>query len=142
MKQIDLSNVSAQEVFDRVVTHLRAQNARSFILKMDSPFDNEYTCAYRGANGFKCAIGCLIPDEEYKPEMERGSLEMLLMDTANCPRLFAKNSATEKMFNQHYYLLSSLQDIHDRIDISKWEKHFEMCAKRFYVNFTPKKYNE
>lgn len=27
-------------------------------------------CAYRGANGLKCAVGLFITDYEYKPEME------------------------------------------------------------------------
>jgi hypothetical protein len=30
------------------------------------------SCAYRGVGGKKCALGHLIPDERYEPEMEGG----------------------------------------------------------------------
>ncbi len=32
-------------------------------------------CAYRGVDGCKCAVGHLIADEEYRPEMEGTCLD-------------------------------------------------------------------
>lgn len=55
---IDLTN---QQIFDKVATHLLTQKTKS----MDG-----FQCRYRGPNDAKCAIGCLIPDEVYKCSME------------------------------------------------------------------------
>lgn len=49
-----------QEIFEMVAKHLFQQKERS----MDGK------CLYRGPNGKKCAIGILIPDEKYDPDME------------------------------------------------------------------------
>lgn len=49
-----------QETFDRVMDHLRKQGR---------PAIHVGTCRYR-ERGNKCAIGALIPDEEYRRRME------------------------------------------------------------------------
>lgn len=53
-----------QETFEIVARHLLAQGKRS-VLK-----ETPDTCAYRGEGGLKCAVGCLIPDELYRPSFE------------------------------------------------------------------------
>lgn len=47
-----------QEIFDKIITHLRTQKVKS---------GNESFCMYKDANGNKCAVGCLIPDDLYDP---------------------------------------------------------------------------
>ena len=47
-----------QEVFDRVARHLLTQRRKSMIERSAGP-----VCAFRGVDGTKCAIGCLIPDQ-------------------------------------------------------------------------------
>ena len=62
MEPITLTNLHAkslQEVFDRVASHLLTQSARSLL-------PDGSGCAYRGANGRMCAVGCLIADYEYE----------------------------------------------------------------------------
>jgi hypothetical protein len=50
------------EVFNKVEAHLLAQGVRSMkYLDM---------CAYRGAGGLRCAVGCLIKDEFYHESLE------------------------------------------------------------------------
>ena len=54
--------MNKHEIFAKVKAHLlkqgmRSMNAGSF-------------CAYRGAGGLSCAVGCLIPDAEYDPIIE------------------------------------------------------------------------
>ncbi len=56
-----------QEVFDMVARHLIGQGKRSMGVV---PGMGGRTCAYRGENGTKCAVGCLIPDEAYDPSIE------------------------------------------------------------------------
>ena len=55
------ANMTDQELFDRVVTHLAKQGRRAMA---------RVACLYRTPDGLKCAIGCLIPDEKYRAEME------------------------------------------------------------------------
>lgn len=60
-----------QAVYDYVVAHLRKQRVRSMIAS-----ELYAGCAYRGANNMTCAVGCLIPDEEYTPKFEGYSIRM------------------------------------------------------------------
>lgn len=48
-----------------------------------SVFGNK--CMYRTADGHKCAVGCLIPDEEYTCHMEGGIAgELISIDQYGC----------------------------------------------------------
>jgi hypothetical protein len=58
-----------QEVFDKVVTHLIAQGVPSQSVVEDAEVDVP-VCLYRGPEGAKCAVGCLIPDDIYHSDME------------------------------------------------------------------------
>ena len=44
----------------------------SAIVKQGKPSKDIGRCLYRGPRGLKCAIGWLIPDDLYKPEMDTG----------------------------------------------------------------------
>lgn len=58
---VRVSEMTPQQVFDRVVEHLATQGRAS---RADS------VCLYRGPGGISCAAGCLIPDAEYRPFFE------------------------------------------------------------------------
>lgn len=51
-----------QETFDTVARHLLTQGKPAVIIGQG--------CAYRGSDGTKCAVGCLIPDDKYSPAYE------------------------------------------------------------------------
>lgn len=51
-----------QELFDRSVSGVIAQGRQAK--------DTFAGCRYRTDNGLKCAVGQLIPDEDYSPAME------------------------------------------------------------------------
>lgn len=53
--------MTPQETFNIVKEHLLKQQCRAL---------GRGGCAYRGAEGRKCAIGCLIPDDKYTPDLE------------------------------------------------------------------------
>ena len=53
-----------QEAFDKMVRHLQSQNWKQATEGEFGP------CVYRGDNGRMCAIGCLIPDNEYTEALE------------------------------------------------------------------------
>ena len=52
-----------QADLNKMYDHLIKQGRKSTGAKWDG-------CAYRGDQGTMCAVGCLISDEEYVPEME------------------------------------------------------------------------
>lgn len=63
---------SAQEILDHVAPLLFAQGQRS-MLHPCAPDDEEPQCAYRGEGGLRCAVGFIIPDELYNPNIEGSS---------------------------------------------------------------------
>lgn len=46
--------------------HLAKQRAKSSVTLING----QEVCRYRGEDGMMCAVGCLIPDDKYDPEME------------------------------------------------------------------------
>lgn len=82
---------SKQEIFDTVVNHLHKQG---------KPAEVGNTCRYRTEDGLMCAVGCLIPDDKYKPEMEGHVAYDIL-------RILPPEVA------EHIEMLDDLQWIHD-----------------------------
>jgi hypothetical protein len=119
--------MTRQEVFDTVAAHLLKQNARSLIdpTDLDDP-----GCAYRGAAGLKCAVGCLIPDEVYKPSMEGiGMLGLLEAGAKWAPKL--------AYLHPHRFLLADLQRVHDGDAPAEWPTQLARVAREYSLTFTP-----
>ncbi len=111
---MSITNVDTnQEAFNKMVAHLRAQNAKSIQ-------DNHY-CLYRGPDGMKCAVGCLIPDSEYSEDFENRSIsELKQMDIL-----------PDSLKNTSYPLLQQMQEVHDSWDVSQWENGIDLTARMF-----------
>lgn len=104
-----------QEVFDKVVAHLRKQNAKSA--------DNE-RCLYRAPDGKMCAVGCLIPDEMYDPEMEGAT---------------ASDEIVGQVLDElkiDWKLALDLQYIHDDYDVEEWEERLEFIAMQYKLEMS------
>ena len=84
-----------QTVFDIVIQHLRTQGSRSI---------NGVRCAYRSRDGLKCAIGALIPDDAYYPELEEYGINI---------RSSKLIEAIPKQYRADELLLFALQNLHD-----------------------------
>lgn len=84
--------MNKQQVFDTVVAHLRKQGKQAV--------NNDSKCVLRAPDGSKCAVGCLIPDNQYDPSFESHPLEAVVVLV---PRLRKMSVA----------LLCDLQDAHD-----------------------------
>lgn len=96
-----ITPLSKQEIFDLVCEHLAQQKMRCV--------SNAGCCVYRGPNGLKCAIGALIPDDLFTPEMEYETISNLLLhDDATSKRLCNLFGGTSNL-----EFLSSLQEAHD-----------------------------
>lgn len=63
-------------------------------------------CAYRGKNGTKCAVGLLIPDEEYDKSIESNSIRDLIIQE----KIKAANDQLEQ-------LLYDVQKTHDNLAV-------------------------
>lgn len=106
-----------QEIFDKVYTHLITQNAKST--------DGEATCAYRGTEGRRCAIGCLIPDHAYKKELEGFAAgSMYVRPTLNDLGIHVDDPTTLS-------LLSQLQAVHDVRNPGTWKVDLWVTAEKF-----------
>lgn len=111
--------MNPQEIFNTVVNHLRNQNSKAL--------NEEGSCCYRGCDGKKCAIGCLITDEEYSQCFEGVSAQNLLQ-VQNIP-----DSLKVKLSN-HHKLLQNLQNIHDSYPVQAWESQFKRIAQLYSLN--------
>lgn len=121
---------TAQEVFDKIVTHLRAQGKKSLGA-------TGIACKYRGVDGLRCAVGCLLSDDEYQPWMDDstsaggGSIGKV-MET-----LFHSNPSLYAKLKPHGHLLAEMQGLHDASDPFVWEQRFEQVAKTHCLVYTP-----
>ena len=102
-----------QELFTRVKNHLLKQRAKSI--------DYTGSCMYRGENGLKCALGCLIPEKKYKLEFE-----------GEGPSKDSGNDAIRKacgLRKNQIDLAISLQCIHDNVMIDNWKSNLKDFAR-------------
>lgn len=64
--------MNKQEALDKNWEWFVSQgHERSYVDEWDEDGDGYEGCAYRGENGCRCAVGCLIPDDRYCPGMEK-----------------------------------------------------------------------
>ena len=101
-----------QAVFDKVVKHLLTQKRRS---------ESNRGCAYRGKDGDMCAVGCLISDKAYDPEIEGHSVFHLRVQET-----LAESGVPT--YNKMKFLLADLQYLHDECSISLWKTDLRELA--------------
>lgn len=92
--------MTTQEIFDTVARHLLTQGARSMVP------DGPRMCAYRGAEGRKCAVGVLIKDEFYRPALERQGMTPVV-------KRAVEKSVGRELTQDEEDLLQVLQAVHD-----------------------------
>lgn len=108
--------MTAQELFNTVVVGLRKQGKKSYL--------EGSICAYRSPDGSKCAAGQVLPDEKYKPEMERHAVFQIEV----------KSIFDEVVGETNIPLLIALQRVHDCNDIHVWEREWAGIAKQYGLN--------
>lgn len=104
---------STQELFDTVAGHLLRQAKRS---------KNSRLCLYRGPNGLKCAVGCLLTDAVYSVFLE-GTNARDIAEQLNI-------SVGRDLADDELTLLTALQEIHDGIEIYRWPVELRAVATR------------
>ena len=105
-----------QQIFDKVAKHLLSQMEES---------KDETSCLYRGPDGLKCAIGCLIPDHLYSEKMEELDVYGLFSDFGDAMEQIGLRNSYET-----YQLLTSLQIIHDAFSVEQWPSELVGLALR------------
>lgn len=88
----NLAEATEQQIFDQVAVHLLKQGVRSV--------DTSARCLYRGPGSLMCAAGCLIADEEYKPEFDELGSWGILIEHGHVPA-------------KHECFIGMLQRLHD-----------------------------
>lgn len=92
--------MNKQQIFDKIVAGLASQGFKQSVDMSDGGM-----CVYRGPDGLKCAVGWLIPDEEYSKGLEGYSVENNTVAKA----AGLKGSA-------QWEFTARIQEIHDNYD--------------------------
>ena len=121
-----------QKVFDKVVNHLLTQNKQSIEYSVR---DGETSCAYRGADGLMCAVGCLIADSAYNEMLEGAS-----SDTFSVTKALTA-SGIDVADRDDELLLRSLQLMHDGLGVDDPQKKYKVKEWPEGLKFIAKKFN-
>ena len=113
---------SKQATFNRVVKHLRAQNAKAL--------GDDESCQYLAPDGKRCAAGCLIPFKEYNPSFEGQSVCFASPTELTMAGKFIKKKGHD------IRLVRDLQNIHDNYEPKQWNRKFKETAKEFNLEYT------
>ncbi len=108
--------MTEQEAFTKIVLGLRKQGRKSEGPANDGDYCSESLCMLRGDDGTKCAVGILIDDGDYTPDMEEVTLAVL----------HAQDSTPAGL---PFTFLACMQEIHDSCDVDQWERKWEAYAR-------------
>lgn len=123
--------MNRQEIFDKVAAHLLTQKAKSLKVSRNDGITGE-ECRYRGMRGMKCAVGCLIPDELYNPDMEGKRVGALLEHFPQLHPFFFDEHET--LPTETISLLDELQGIHDTTHMRNWTFNLRAAARNFRLD--------
>lgn len=115
--------MNRQELFDRIVAHLRAQGEQA-----KDPDDG---CVLKTEDGLRCAVGCLIPPEKYDPYLENEALDFDIPGGALHTILREEGVQLEDMM-----MLMLFQEVHDRSIPEEWEREIKALAHRYDMTYT------
>lgn len=128
------SSMTGQQVFDKVVNHLRKQGHKAMSSQHEDSMRNGVPiCAYLDpATGDRCAAGCLIESDEYRTTYESERFFMILTN----PIYGAPRSLVDRLY-PHRSLIGSLHDVHDIKEPENWEETLESVADQYGLTYTP-----
>lgn len=109
-----------REAFDKVRAHLLEQGTKS--IRYENLYDGDgviteelETCVYRGEDGTKCAVGVLIPDDEYNEAFDNA------IDGGTSVATLARGNVVPALQGLDVDMLISLQNIHDYEEPRDWK---------------------
>lgn len=107
--------MNRQKVFNMIAEHLIKQGVRSRV---------DGFCSYRNPDGLKCAVGAIIKDEFYTPQLEKEPLSY----GSNRMMSALTNSLDSRPTSGDIFFLSRLQQIHDHVNPLEWKTHLGKFA--------------
>jgi len=117
--------MTLQEIFTKVKAHLLAQDVKS----VDGGGGGR--CAYRGDGGTKCAVGCLIKDGVYCPELEGHSVTRHPVQAALIASGVLSDTFRQTESSPALRLLRDLQLVHDEHWPDEWPVGLALTARNF-----------
>lgn len=124
------------EIFETAAKHLLKQNKQA---KGITGVVSWSICLYRGEDGLKCAVGCLIPDKFYTEDIEGKPIKGM---SVKLSEVLSKSGIPEE--ESTHSLLALLQDCHDNHEPEEWpelltgihSRHFDVDGEvsSEYVN--------
>lgn len=122
-----------QKIFNKVSSHLLTQLAPSKMLdERVTLCTTSKVCSYRGEDETSCAVGCLIPDDIYVPEMEYKMVSTLLIDHPSLFEFFKKEyDITDEQKPIIVDFLVQLQIVHDNYPTECWADRLTELAHIF-----------
>ena len=114
--------MTPQEIFDKVARHMLTQKCKAMV---------EGNCMYRTPEGLRCAAGCLIPDDKYRPDMEG-----VLWGSSRINPLNGNRDSTEIIASEigHRELVGQLQMIHDEVTVEDWRSAIDGIAAAYELD--------
>lgn len=97
----------------------------------DRDEDGDYMCLYRGPNGTKCAVGHLIADELYTPE-----LEQLNVRTTEVREVLQLSNPNVLIDDKMVCLLNTVQHCHDSSKVLDFVESFKGRLKENDINLS------
>jgi hypothetical protein len=107
-----IQGMSYPEIYQKCRTHLLTQGEKS----LEAKYVN---CRYRTADGLSCAVGCLIFEELYDPDIEGLTV--------------SKSWGTGVVTN--WALLRDLQNVHDTFFPEDWATELDALADAWLVHY-------
>lgn len=114
--------MTKREIFNTVKEHLLKQNIKSLAMING----RDMGCAYRGEHSRKCAIGCLIKDKHYTPELEGRTVGVLEVKHA------LHLSGVDVMNVEIIGLLSRLMSCHDQAAPVTWASELGVIELEYF----------
>ena len=114
--------LSPKDIYERVSSHLLAQRAVSE--------DDNGSCRLRSPEGHKCAIGSLVRDELYEPELEGVGISYY-RHAQDGKLLQALYRSSVNAYDPNIIdLLIELEQVHDDADVEEWPHLLAALGRR------------
>jgi len=114
--------LNTKEIYERVSTHLLMQRAVSE--------DENGTCRLHGNNERQCAIGSLIRNDVYSPDIEGLGISYY-QHTCDGALLRALYASDINIYDKTIVeLLTELEEVHDNAHVDEWPALLTMIGRR------------
>lgn len=131
-----MHQINLQKTFDTVYIHLLKQGKKA---ERKTPDGKPFACQYLADDGLKCAVGCLIPEENYTPKIEGLSVHSLFFTSIHDPdhkehnlltNILCKSLGVPYLTKNDIQFLADLQNIHDQRDPEFWPSELKRLADK------------